>query len=630
VIDWGIGVGREPRWQDHPARLALSLACAVFAVALLVGPTPARALAAQDLSVWQEGAGSGRPFSLASYDGVASASGTQLSLMQKVWWAYEGTSVELAGKFAPLTAQRLANGDTLIADANNQVVLEVSHDLRVVWSYSQADDRAMLRPFSAFRTDSGTTLIADRNRFQVIEVDAAKTIVWRYGSGISGSEPGQVADPFSAVRLASGNTLITDNQKGWRVFEVRSSDYRPGAAGDGYGPDSVVWQYGHPRAAGSGEGFLYSPRCAERLTNGDTLICDAWNQRVLEVTPAGRVAWQYGIPGQKGSSPGLLVQPSWVTRLSDGDTLISDKDAGRVVEVTPDGAVAWEFGHGPSTPADGSLSEPRSSQRLQDGSTLIADDLHGRVIEAGFLQQATASSSRIDFGAPGVAKRFDSLSWTADTPAGTSIEVLYSLDGGSYQSAGTSGSFSFPARTKAETIAYQVLLRTADKSRTPALEGLSIRYGLWTAADDAGGGPKTGGGTSPRGTGGRLGGTGAGGTRPVGQGARTVFAPGSGTDQAVQLAGGGPGGSGGTGGGSTGGTAVKAANTITGTLLERSVAGDAKRVSLHGTPGDRSGRSGAAGAGLALAMIASAYGVGLASSGGGAAWSLLIRVIARA
>ncbi|MDD2666839.1 MAG: hypothetical protein PHI74_07120, partial [Methanocellales archaeon] len=115
--------------------------------------------------------------------------------------------------------------------------------------------------------------------------------------------------------------------------------------------DEIVWEY----STG-----LNGPFDAERLTNGNTLITDGFNNRVIEVTPAGTIVWQYS---------GLL-QPTDADRLSNGNTLIAYCDG--VIEVAPDGTTVWEcIGH-----------YPMEADRLPDGNTLIAStDNPGHAIE---------------------------------------------------------------------------------------------------------------------------------------------------------------------------------------------------------------------------------------------------------
>ena len=61
--------------------------------------------------------------------------------------------------------------------------------------------------------------------------------------------------------------------------------------GQPFGPEKPVWSYSDP-------GTFYSSFIsgAQRLPNGNTLICSGAQGRVFEVTPAGRVVWDYRNP----------------------------------------------------------------------------------------------------------------------------------------------------------------------------------------------------------------------------------------------------------------------------------------------------------------------------------------------
>ena len=60
---------------------------------------------------------------------------------------------------------------------------------------------------------------------------------------------------------------------------------QPGLA---FGPKTLAWQY-------EDKGNLYSPRVsgAQRLTNGNTLICSGESGRIFEVTKSGEIVWEY-------------------------------------------------------------------------------------------------------------------------------------------------------------------------------------------------------------------------------------------------------------------------------------------------------------------------------------------------
>jgi outer membrane protein assembly factor BamB len=66
------------------------------------------------------------------------------------------------------------------------------------------------------------------------------------------------------------------------------------------------WRY-RPRP---GDPQLNQPSLAEPLPNGDFLVTDDFNDRVIVVDPhTNRVVWQYGHTGVAGSAPGYLSRP---------------------------------------------------------------------------------------------------------------------------------------------------------------------------------------------------------------------------------------------------------------------------------------------------------------------------------
>ena len=98
-----------------------------------------------------------------------------------------------------------------------------------------------------------------------------------------------------------------------------------------------MWHYGTPKGT-----ELNGAAFASRLPNGNTLITDANNNRILEVTPGGQVAWQYVTNTRPGSVPS--PQPTRAVRLKNGRTLISDQFNDQVIEVNPKGKIVFSQG----------------------------------------------------------------------------------------------------------------------------------------------------------------------------------------------------------------------------------------------------------------------------------------------
>lgn len=172
-----------------------------------------------------------------------------MDLHGKTKWCYEDLK-------NPYDADRLPNGNILIADTFGSRVLEVTPEGenggKVFWSYGKD-----IRPFDADRLPNGNTLIADVLKDRVIEVDTKGEIVWSVGN-----QP----NIHDADRLPNGNTLVTLRNSG----TVRELDR------DG----KVAWKL---------EG-LSSPSDADRLPNGNTLVAE--NTRVREFDPTGKVVWE--------------------------------------------------------------------------------------------------------------------------------------------------------------------------------------------------------------------------------------------------------------------------------------------------------------------------------------------------
>ena len=95
----------------------------------------------------------------------------------------------------------------------------------------------------------------------------------------------------------------------------------------------IIWQYGTSGASGSGNNQLNSLRSAFPLANGNVLIADIYNHRVIEVDRDRQVIWQYGTSGASGSGNNQLYHPATAFPLANGNVLIADYSNHRVVEV---------------------------------------------------------------------------------------------------------------------------------------------------------------------------------------------------------------------------------------------------------------------------------------------------------
>jgi hypothetical protein len=90
----------------------------------------------------------------------------------------------------------------------------------------------------------------------------------------------------------------------------------------------ILWSYGCATCTQlSGAAF------ASRLPNGNTLITDSNNNRILEVESDGEVDFTYSTNTRAGSVSNPL--PTRAVRLRNGNTLISDQFNMQVIEIDP-------------------------------------------------------------------------------------------------------------------------------------------------------------------------------------------------------------------------------------------------------------------------------------------------------
>jgi hypothetical protein len=88
---------------------------------------------------------------------------------------------------------------------------------------------------------------------------------------------------------------------------------------------------------------------ASRLANGDTLLTDAGNARIVEVDANDQVVWQYfttnAAPTDGADDLSVAApEPTRAIRLANGDTLISDQLNNRVIRVNSSGHIVADYG----------------------------------------------------------------------------------------------------------------------------------------------------------------------------------------------------------------------------------------------------------------------------------------------
>src|SRR6516164_8273849 len=248
---------------------------------------------------------------------------------------------------------------------DNRVLL-VNHAGHIVWQYGQfgpggSGTDQLNTPVQNTWLPNRHVLITDQANERIIEVNLAKQIVWQYGTtGVSGNGPNQLNNPNCAELLENGHILICDENNN-RAIEVTHTS-----------PSQIVWQYG------SGDPNINEPvsgvAFASRLENGDTLITDSNHARIVEIDGGKNVVWEYLTNTDPNSNQrgGTGPLPTRALRLSNGNTLISDQYNHRVIEVNHDKQIVRTFGslnslgYDTHSVAGGGLNSPYDAKRIGD------------------------------------------------------------------------------------------------------------------------------------------------------------------------------------------------------------------------------------------------------------------------
>jgi hypothetical protein len=208
-------------------------------------------------------------------------------------------------------ADRLPNGETAIVDMGNDRAFTVDRRGTITWEWYAADHLAegtafwekYIAPlpesereeFARKGPESDWTHMNDidqleNGNFQLSIRNFDTTIeVARPSGDIVGvvgapTDHAVMNEQHNPNRLERHDTLLVADSENDRVVEVHASN------------GSVVWEYD---GTGSGAKLAW-PRDADRLPNGNTLVTDSRNFRVIEVGPNGSVVWSYSLADRRG------------------------------------------------------------------------------------------------------------------------------------------------------------------------------------------------------------------------------------------------------------------------------------------------------------------------------------------
>ena len=254
------------------------------------------------------------------------------STSQQIWslsgngldWPVDAHGFEEGGNFKVLVTDRVSN----------KVLIYNTDNATVEWTYG-GEERLLSDPADAvYDPESGQVIIADKGHDRVVIINLAGEELWSLGSD-------SLDAPVDVELLPSKNEILITDQDNHRVIIVERESR------------AIRWSFPPPGS----DVQLSSPVDADLLENGNVLISDSGNERLLEVDSKGQLVWRFrrALPGLRDADrlpdnrhlavfSGTQPTRSEVYRLGFSDsTLISDSqivDLGR--EVVFD-SIYWEW-----------------------------------------------------------------------------------------------------------------------------------------------------------------------------------------------------------------------------------------------------------------------------------------------
>jgi hypothetical protein len=197
----------------------------------------------------------------------------------------------------PDDAMALPNGNVVSADIKNCRLLYLSRaSATPLHIYGETDPYCYHSPPARFGSPNGMFpmtngdwLVTEINGDWVDEMTPGGKILW------SVNPPG-ITYPSDTNEVRPG------------VF-ITASYTKPGVVEEFTRQGRLLWRY----APTGGPTALDAPSLALPLPNGDVILNDDWNQRVIVIDPhTDKIVWQYGVTGVRGSQPGYLFKPDGI------------------------------------------------------------------------------------------------------------------------------------------------------------------------------------------------------------------------------------------------------------------------------------------------------------------------------
>ncbi len=201
-------------------------------------------------------------------------------------------------------------------------------------------DKALLNPREVAVGPNGVRLIADSGNHRIVQLDRDGNLLWATGSlcRLSEGEAGGCSDPDGSGPLAMGDGQfnepwgVTVDQAG-RVYVADTWNGRIQVF-DSEGKFIAKWGTFNTTNGELGDAYaLFGPRGLAIDGDGNLLVADTGNKRIIKYTPEGQLVQQIGGGGVVG---GRFEEPVGVAVSSmDGSVYVADTWNQRIQKLSP-------------------------------------------------------------------------------------------------------------------------------------------------------------------------------------------------------------------------------------------------------------------------------------------------------
>ena len=265
--------------------------------------------------------------------------------------------MDAAAAATPSDAAALGNFNLLIADEGNGRLIIVSPQKKILWTYKFHGVPPGQGADDAFFTDHGKQIITNLEHSQFLErIDIAKgKPVWQYGHlGYPGWRGGKLYYPDDAYQMPNGNVIVADIRN-CRIIAIAPNK-------------QIVRQAGKTADCSGAPGTLRSPNGDTPLSNGHMLVSEIQNHTLSELDKNWKTLWSMKLPIRYPSDP----QPTM-----KGNIVVAGyTKPGNIIIVRRDGKILWRY-----TPTNGGpLDHPSLAEELPNGNIIATDDFNHRVV----------------------------------------------------------------------------------------------------------------------------------------------------------------------------------------------------------------------------------------------------------